>query len=205
MISNDPWLWLYSLIIVAILAGIYKDNVLLKALERVVIGGATAHAVLMAFKNINNQGITRISEGHITFVLPILFGLMLFTRYSKEYRWVARLPNAILLGIGTGLSLRLIPKAEIFAQINSTILPIFSVGPMQALTNLLVIILVIGGVYNFIFNTKLDNKYTRPLRRIGRTGIIAAMGPLYVSQQISYMSRLIGVIQDLIINWLGLV
>jgi hypothetical protein len=204
MISTDIWVWLYALFTIACLSYLYKDNPFWKFVESTVIGAATGNMVIMGIQNIQKVGINQISVGSYSLILPLLVGLLFFTRYIKTYTWLARYAVAILIGIGTGISIRTVVGAQIIEQIQVTIIPILVQDPLKTIGNLVMIVLVFGGLLNFVFTTKLENRFVSILRDLGRDGLLISFGSSYAAIVLTYMSSLIGQVQFLLFDWLGL-
>lgn len=204
VISTDLWVWLAAIFTIICISYLYRDNPFWKFAESTVVGATTGHWVVMGLQALRISGFERIAKGYYSLIIPILVGFLFFARYSKKYTWLYRYAAALIVGIGTGTAVRMVPRAQILAQMQATILPLVGVDPVKALSNLLLVILVIGGVVNFVFTRYTENRVTSTLRDVGRYGLFVAFGSMYSAIILTYISSLIGQLQLLLLTWLGL-
>lgn len=163
MIEFTPGLiqiWIASLLTVAIYTFPFKDNALFKFAEHVYLGAAIAFGVVMAVQNIQSIAwIPLTTKGDITWIIPIILGTLLYTRFSDRFHWVSRYPLSFIVALGTALSMRTIVTADLTSQIKSTLInPFVTSGadvignPKFPINNILLIIIVICTLVFFIFS-----------------------------------------------------
>jgi hypothetical protein len=153
-------IWIASLLTVAIYTFPFKDNDLFKFAEHVYLGAAIAFGVVMAVQNIRSIAfVPLITKGEITWIIPIILGILLYARFSDKFHCVSRYPLSFIVALGTALSMRTIVSADFTNQIKSTLInPFITSGPSVvgspqfALNNLLLIIIVICTLIFFIFS-----------------------------------------------------
>ncbi|NIN63703.1 MAG: hypothetical protein GTO63_03110, partial [Anaerolineae bacterium] len=125
----------------------YKDTPLFKFAEHSMIGLGIAVTTIMGVRNILDIAVGSIIEkGEVSWIIPILLGLALFTRYSKQYAWLSRWPLALLVGVGIGVAMGSQVDASFVAQIRST------VTGVNNLNQALLAIMVVLTVTYFIFS-----------------------------------------------------
>jgi hypothetical protein len=64
-------------------------------------------------------------SGNLFLFIPFIFGLMMYTIYSKKLRWVARYPISLTVGFGTGFGMPMAISARLFTQSEASIRKMF--------------------------------------------------------------------------------
>ncbi len=158
---------------------LYKENALFRLVEFTFVGFAAAHATVMAIQGIQSQLLSpMISKNNYSLIIPLILGLLLYTRYFKEIKFFERFPISLMVGVGTGVAVRAMVKAQLLVQVQKTI------QPKNTIDGLIIAILTLGAVTYFIFSSEENlPKSTIPaynaLRRIGRIAIMVAMGAAF--------------------------
>jgi hypothetical protein len=205
MISNDIGIWVGAILSIIMMSILFKENPLYKFAEAVFIGAGVGNSVVYSIQNINELGIGGITKGQITFIIPIILGILLFTRLLPErrLRWPSLYPVSLLTGIGMGLAFRSVLMAQVLEPLSASILPIIGVGTYTAINNLIIIILTLTSLMYFTFTTEHEG-ILNYLTRIGRYGMMIAFGQAIGSKVITFTSSFLGVIIFLLSEWLGL-
>lgn len=171
--------WIGVLVTIGFWSYLYKENTLFRIVEFTFIGFAAAHATVMAIKELQSKLVTPIvNQNNYSLILPMVLGLLLYTRYSTNVRFLERFPISLMVGVGTGVAVRAMVKAQLIVQIQKTI------TPGKPIDGLLIAVLTLGSVTYFIFSSEEGlPRSTIPvyngLRRIGRIAIMAAMGAAF--------------------------
>jgi hypothetical protein len=77
-------------------------NIFFTTSEHVYLAGNTAIVLFTMINTLWSSGFQPLTQGRITLIIPILIGILYFTRLTR-YRWLSRYPVAVLGGIGLGL------------------------------------------------------------------------------------------------------
>jgi len=171
--------WIGVLVTIGFWSYLYKENPLFRVVEFTFIGFATAHATVMAITELKKNLVAPIvNKSNYILLVPTVLGLLLYTRYSKDLRFLERFPISIMVGIGTGVAVRAMVRAQLLAQIQQTI------QPGKPIDVLIIALLTLGSVTYFIFSSeeglpKSTIPFYNGLRRIGRIAIMAAMGAAF--------------------------
>ena len=200
MVSTDISIWIGAYFTITILSYAYKDNILFKFAERTFVAAVVGNSVVMGFNSLSEFGLARLQAGNIAYILPIILGLSLFTRYHKKYFWASRYGAAVLVGVGTGLTLRTTPKANIINQLISAVTPGDNI-----LFWIIAVVTTFTIILHFTFTIKKVN--TRPyskLPQIGRYLMLAAFGAAFGNTIMTRMNLLIGRLVFLLRDWLML-
>ena len=130
-----------SLIVPAILTlGIYsilyKETPVYRLFEHLFIGTTLGYSIVVNIRTLNQTAVQQVMAGNYVYVLAIAAGLLMYSRYfGSDYRWLNRIPTAIIIGCTVGLSLRAIPKSNIYLQLKATYQPLFANGDMMTSFN----------------------------------------------------------------------
>lgn len=196
--------WIGALLTFMVLSMLWKENVLFRIAEHIMIGSGIAHVVVSTLYKVIGSGDFYMSEWYV-YIPVILLGLMFYTKYTKTYRWMMRYPTALVVGIGTGLVVRTLPKVQIVDQIALTINPLTG-SPMAIFTNLIILVGVITGLYYFIFYDKLStNTVSASIRSVGLTFILISFGVGWATVIVGNGAKFMDRVMFLLYDFIGLV
>jgi len=155
------------------------DNIFFSISESLIIGGGASLAVLALYVSLQST----ISAGGLLIVIPIIIGLLSFTRLTK-YRWAARYPIAVMSGIGLGIVVGPILKGQILEMAYVTINDLVNFQPDMISSFILLI-----GTSSIIIYFTYSDRYSGPthtgnlklITKIGRIILFAGFGYLYAS------------------------
>jgi hypothetical protein len=202
MISTDPSIWIMAFFTIAITSLAFRDNPAAKLAEHTFLAASAGNYVVMAWRNINQIGISGLMKGSIILVIPILFGIALYTRYTKRYIWVSRYPTAMMVGIGTGVTVRGFVEFQFTQQIVDTF------KPLNSFNNIFFVVTVIICLYYFIYSLTPQNPaIAKPLGYISTAGrylMMMAFGATMANTVITRVGQYAGRIMFLLYDWLGL-
>lgn len=172
----------------SILTGI--DNPFFALAENLYVGGAVGLTIIVSLSWVASNVWTKISSNPAAnwpSVISLVLGLMMLFRIHPNYSHIARIPIAIVTGVGIAISTRAIIYSGLLIPISATIVPLFDLSnPWKAFTNLLIAVFVITTISFFIYTWEAKG----PLKvsaKIGRLVLFTAFGALF-SQ--TYMGRL---------------
>ncbi|MFX0204456.1 MAG: hypothetical protein ACFFDT_00645 [Candidatus Hodarchaeota archaeon] len=203
MVATDLQIMLQALFTITAFTILIKENPLSRIGEHIVIGGTAAHVFVTGVYKFIGKIDTYTSEWYLYFPI-IAIGVLLYTIVSKEYRWYSRYPTAIMLGIGTGLTVRTIPRAQIVDQIALTLTP-FTGDLLVDFSSIIILIGVIAGMFYFLFDVRItDNIYGRNLIKLGAVFVGTAWGVGWASNILGRGSVLLDRIVFILYEWLQL-
>jgi hypothetical protein len=179
---------------------LYKENPLYRIAEHIFIGAAAGYAIVLGLSSVYTKAIVPMSVGNFTYIIPLILGLLIFGVLSKRHYWIGRYPIALLVGAGTGLSIRAMPKANIIAQIAPT-LSIVSEDISITISNIILWIAVFSAIIYFIFTIQYKGTYGKTFENIGKIGrylMFAAFGTSYGGTIMTRLAILIPQVQRLV-------
>lgn len=202
-------LWLGAALTVWLFSFAFKDNALYKLAEHLFVGVAAAYSFTIAFDAILRNGVTPLQKGDLTAIIPLLIGLVFFMKYFGKHSWVARFGPAFSIGVGLGIAVSTAPEGFVLAQVKASMLPLWTADPTTTLTNILMTLIVLGGLTYFMFTfvpgirgtTKKKTPFTRlydVFLKIGIYGMMIGFGTLFASTIVSRVAYLVGRLTDLI-------
>ena len=164
------------------------DNKLFKFAEHLYVGTAAGHAITMGYMNVRDLGfIPLFVKGQMSPVIPILLGLCLYSRYFPQYKWLSRYAIAVTIGIGSGVTMRGMPSAQILSQMEATMVSI------KGIDDVLMILGVVGTIVYFLF-VSARNPVTTGLSYIGRWTMMITFGVGFGTSTFSMVARATGAV-----------
>lgn len=171
---------------------VYKESMFWRFAEQTFIGLAMGYTFVLAVQQIQTVAWIPISTGkNYLFIVPLILGLMLYARFSKNYAWMSRWPMAVLIGIGTGIAMRTVIEAQIVQQISATFLPLITPNPMTTFNNIAIVIMVFCTLFFFTF-TGGTGKTADTVRKLGRYTLMLTFGAAFGATVLTRMTLFIG-------------
>ena len=162
---------LASIVTLAIFTLLWKDNPYFKFVEHITIGGSVAHIVLIGVQAIRSTAIAPILDGKILLIVPLFIGILYIGRVTP-WKWTARYPIAILVGVGIGIMLGKALQSQIITQLQDVGQSIYqSTTPFAFFSASLSALCTIAALTYFIFT----KEHTGILGRVSRAGRVVLM------------------------------
>ncbi len=87
---------------------LYKDNPFYKIAEHIVVGVSAGYFVIILWHNgLVSNLFENLAKGDLWYIIPFVLGVLMWTRFSKNYQWVSRWPMAMYIGISVGVAIPL--------------------------------------------------------------------------------------------------
>ena len=199
----------------ALYSFLYADNPLFKFTEHLYVGISVGYSITYSvallreqvwdplFKPLITGGI--IAPDAFLLIIPIFFGLCMFSHFFPKYSWIARYAFALFAGYGSGMAIPVSTSALLFKQTEAALKP-FNSSPQMFLdiTTIIVFISVVTVLVYFFFSIKHEG----PVKHVARTGTYFVMISFGASFGFTVMARIaliIGQVNFLMSDWLGLV
>jgi hypothetical protein len=140
-------------------------------------------------------------------IIALIFGLLTFTKFSREYSWASRLGYAILIGTNVGLTTRTQVRSLLIQPLQNTIQKgaIFTSGDstfMQIITAAFFILSFILALITFTYTKEVKGWYGT-LSTIGRFIIVGYVGgimPMYINTRLSVFYTMMKYIVETILS-----
>ncbi len=186
-VSN--WLALFFTISIFSLV-LYKDNKLFRIAETVLVGITAANGIVLTFNNyIRPTVVSDIGQdGKFWYVIPILAGLLMYTRFFGTIGWLSRIPMGFWLGIGSGYILTRQP-AVFLSQVQATFLPLNSIN------NILFVLGAVTVLAYFYFTVETGKGAMKTVSEVGKVFLLVTFGAAFANTVMSRVSVLLGRMQ----------
>jgi hypothetical protein len=212
-ISTDPWVWLAAFLTLTIYSFLYKDNIMYKFAEHLFVGASVGWSIaiiwhLTVFQYIidpiKEAIVSKDILGFILVIIPTFIGLLYFSRFSRSKGWIARWPIAVTMGYYTGISITPGIETNIFKQVEGTILTSFNPGSLSSWWALLLLVGVVTTLFYFFFSVR-HTGFVGKTAKVGIWFVMIAFGASFGYTVMARVSLLIGRIQFLLHDWLGVI
>jgi hypothetical protein len=210
-ISPDPWVWIAAILTLAIFSFLYRENPFYRIAEHLYVGLGNGYAITFYWHRVlmpslitpvgNNPSIVT----KVWLIAIAIIGALYFTRFIPKISWLVRIPIAIMLGYGCGVSIPRTVDAEIIQQLRATIITRGQLGHWDsALWAILILVGVITTISYFFFSSERKG-VLKPLSYTGVIFIMVGFGASFGYTVMARISLFIGRLQFLLGDWLGLI
>jgi len=198
-------IWLAALLSLAIYSFLYKDNPAYKFAEHVFVGVTAGYSVCVAWHKVIFPDVwVRFTESKgfwdiLLVALPVIMGLLMYTRFTKKYSWVSRFSMAFVVGAGAGMGVPNVIQGLLIRQTQSTISPIFT-GTGIAWNSLIIIVGVVTVLFYFFFSVE-HKGWVKHLSFVGILYLMLYFGASFGYTVMARVSLVIGRMRFLILDW----
>lgn len=202
-------IWTAAIFTLAMYSFLYKENPLYRLGEHLVVGISTGYYIVLTWTQVLKPRLIDpiANDGEYILLIPALVGLLYITRFFPKIAWLSRYPMAFIMGTSMGVGFPLSMKASVLRQLEATILPLYSAGmPWQIVVGNVVLVLgTLAALIYFFFSKPHKGLFFGTGSRIGIWVIMVGFGATFGFTVMGRISLLIGRIQFLLSNWLGLI
>lgn len=158
---------------------LFKENIFSKTATTITIAISTMHAFMYNTRNAYDMTVAPILAGDFLYIIPIILGLLLFTRLSSKYSWLASYSYSVSLGLGTGATLSTLFSSNVAKLIvNTASQPFIGVGIFEQLSGLLLFIGTVLAITYWVFTREATGIFGYGVR-VGRWFLMISIGYLY--------------------------
>lgn len=148
-------------------------NIAFNFIEHFIIGGSGAVALIGYMRSLDKSAFQYIAGGRILLIVPLVIGLLVFTRWTK-FRWLARYPTSMMIGIGVGLIAGLAIRSQIINMASMTIINLTTLSP-DPLSAIIMVVGVVTVLTYFLYSRTYSYQFHQ-----GRLAIIARIGRIFL-------------------------
>lgn len=205
-------LWIAAFLTLGIISFLYKDNPWYKLTEAIFVGISAGYWVVVLFWD-NLYGKFWVGKGDDpTLWIGAFLGFLMLLRLVPKIGWISRWPLAFVVGATSGLWMMNYFASNIMVQIQATILPLFSStfgsgfdSPFSMIfSNLVIFVGTFTGLVYFFFSKEHKGIYGVGAK-VGIFFLMITFGAAFGYTVMSRMSLLIGRIDFLFGDWLGMI
>ncbi|MFH0848429.1 MAG: hypothetical protein V1857_02870 [archaeon] len=170
-----------SMMVLMVWSWLYKQNKFYAFAEHTVVGIAAGYAMVVGITNLNKMAIQPMTRGtDYVLIVPIVIGLLLFTRYSSKQYWISSYGMAFIVGSGIGIAMSTIMEAQVLTQVVATFPLLARPLGMDLLNGIIIIVTMVTTITYFIY-TREHRGALGQSARLGRIAIMILLGNLYGS------------------------
>ncbi|MBD3285134.1 hypothetical protein GF359_02005 [candidate division WOR-3 bacterium] len=212
-ISTDPWVWIAAILTLAIFSLLYRDNPFYRVAEHLFVGLSIGYTIVIMWQNVlwPQAFYPLFVEGDWWVIIPIAIGLLYFARFIPKAGWLVRIPISIALGWGMGVTIPRTFRAQIFKQMEATLVTpeMFSADRLWSITSggIWAIVILLGtlATLTYFFFSRKEKSPLKPVSNVGIVFIMIGFGATFGLTVMSRVSLLIGRLQFLLKDWLGVI
>jgi hypothetical protein len=204
-------IWIAALGTLAIFSFLYRENPVFRTAEHLFIGLAAGIGIFYGFETIKTNAWNPLfspAEGEPRqwlMIIPLVLGVLLYTRFLKDGKWVSRIPLGFMVGVGSALAIRGVIGASFMDQIIATMnTPLWGSIQKFGIDSLLFVLGVLGTLIYFFFS----REQAGPLKvgaSVGKWVMMIAFGAAFGNTVMARVSLLVGRIYFLLGEWLQVI
>lgn len=208
-LSHDIGVWIAALLTLGIFSFLYRDNPVYKFCEHLFVGVSAGYYVVLTmissvYPNLFQPMFASfMKDYHWLLVIPLILGIMLFSRFFPRGDWLSRWPIAFVLGVYPALRITGFGQGDFVEQIHGTILPLWVPGSIGATIGNILLVVGLVCTLIFFFFSKEHKGALGGTARLGIYFLMVSFGASYGYTVMARVSLLIGRVMFLLDDWLG--
>ena len=210
-VSTDPWVWIAAILSLFIFSFLYRENPFFRIAEHVFLGVANGYLVTFYWHRILMPILFRplFQQGDLLLIIPFTVGILYLTRFIPRISWLVRIPIALYMGYWTGVYIPAVIQASIIKQVQGTILTpanfqAWNAGSWGIVWSVIIFIGVLCTLTYFYFSRE-HKGVIGVTSRIGIVFVMIGFGAAFGYTVMARVSLLIGKLQFLLGDWLGII
>ena len=202
-------IWLGAIVTFAIFSFLYKDNPFYKVAEQIFVGLSAGYwfVYTIYFILIPNLFDPLISDfaGNCIKLIPAVLGIMMLMRLLPKTGWVSRFPIALVIGTTSGVFFLRYLKSDVINQLTATLMnPFTGADWVVIIGQIMLIVGTLTGVIYFYFSKKHEGAFGATAK-VGIYFLMISFGAAFGYTAMARISLLIGRLQFLLGDWLGII
>jgi len=172
--------------------GLYKENRFFRFAEYTAIAASLGNGVVVALRYINDTFVQPpLNTGGLSYlyIVAVLFGALLFVQFNREYRWVARYPMAIIVGVGLGVAARTSLETSVVKQVWAAMTPLTSIN------NITSFVITFTVLLHFLMSPKYEGTPGQALLKAAQAFLFVTLGAKLASAIPMYIAWAAGRVQ----------
>ena len=206
-ISVNPWVWIAAFLTLCIFSFLYRENILYRFAEHLFVGISAGYLVALTWHNQirPNLIIPLFVEGNLLYIIPLAFALCYFARFIPGYGHLIRLPISFVLGWGSGVAIPAVFQRDILRQTQGTLLTASVFERWDSGLWAVVILIGVVSTLVYFFFSRERKGLLKPTANLGIIFIMLGFGASFGYTVMARISLLIGRLQFLLGDWLGII
>jgi uncharacterized membrane protein len=191
-----------GLLTLAILTFLYRDNPIYKFAESLLIGVSIGYTLVIVWSTTLMDILFRplFDSGQLALIVPLVLGLLMFSRFHPRTAPLSRIPIAVMIGSGAGVAIPVMLEARTLRQMTATVGPLISDGGFD-FSVLVVLVGVLSTLSYFYFSREHEGLFGR-VSKMGTYFLMVFFGTTFGYTVMSRMSTFIGRMEFLLTDFL---
>lgn len=198
-------IWIAALMTLSAYSYLWKENPFFRVGEHLLIATNVSYLAITGYNNIRQSLAPITTEGKYSLIVPVILGVLLFTRWFPKIAWLSRISVAFMMGVAGAVSITGAISANFVKQIAATMIPLNSIDN---------IIIVFGTVCTVAYFVFLQGKSpagqawgraTTFLGDIGKWVMMIAFGAAFGATVMGRLTLVMGRLQFLFGQWIPLI
>jgi hypothetical protein len=183
----------------SIFSFLYKDNPFYRFAESLLVGVSMGYAIPLLYENAFIPFVYRpiFLEHKFSLIIPAILGILYIFRFTKNLSWLSRYPIVFGMGI-VGMGVPMSIHSSVLVQMRSAMIPLNSINSALIFIGTVTILLY------FFFSKEHKGVYGK-VTNVGIWYMMIGFGASFGYTVMARLSLLIGRIQFLLGDWLGLI
>lgn len=208
--------WVAAFFTLGIISFLYKDNAWYKLSEAIFVGVSAGYWFVMLFwdnfygkfwlqaKFWEYDSFWADDGEHVMIWVGAILGLLMLLRLIPKVGWISRWSLAFIVGCTAGVQMVVFFVSNIIKQLPPTIMPLFDGSAGDIISNIVIAGGTFTGLVYFYFSKEHKGAFGATAK-VGIWVIMITFGASFGYTVMSRMSLLIGRIDFLLGDWLGLI
>jgi hypothetical protein len=172
---------------------LYKENPIYRLAEGALIGLTLGNMIVMTIKSLLSTGIYPFAAGNFLLIIPLAFGVLMFSQYFPKYARLARWPIAMLSSIGLAVAIRGSGHTYIYNEIKASFIPLTSIN------NIIIILCLSSTLFYFLYTFNIGkNPILNRFHTLGRYAIMTYLGAMFGSVTMTRLAWMTPRVQALV-------
>jgi len=198
-------IWIIAFFTLSLFSFLYKDNPFYRMAEHIFAGLSAGYYVGLVWNAVIVQQMIdpMTRDGRWWLIFPGILGVLMFSRFSKNYSWISRVSLAFVMGNTAGIFLLSELHGKVLPQMKSTML---SLNPSNGFGAMILAFVVVVGVLSTLIYFYFSKEHKGVLGGVARVGIwfiMISFGAHFGYTVMARISLLIGRVQFLVNDWIG--
>lgn len=157
---------------------LYRENPLYGIVENLIIGFSMGYVLYTTIITLNKLLVAPLSAGKWSLIIPAILGVLLYTTFSKRYRFLSRWGIAAIAGSGAGFAVSRAVPVQILGQVKPFYMSFGEADALAIINWFIVLVTTIATMAFFTFT----REHRGPLgwaAKIGRWSMMVAFGATF--------------------------
>lgn len=193
-----------GLLTLAILSFLYRDNIVYKFAESLLIGVSIGYVLVITWSNtLMDLLFEPLFDGDVLLVIPLVLGLFMLGRFHPKTVSLSRISIAVMIGSGAGVAIPTMMYHRTIKQLSASIAPLISLDGTFNITGLVVLVGLISTLTYFYFSREHKGAVGK-VAKLGTYFLMIFFGTTFGYTVMSRMSTFIGRMEFLLTDFLKL-